>query len=140
MKNYLLLFLTAGFLSLGACSNDDDGETAPETDPIVGTWELTAVNPAVFNPQGCGDDRSTITFNDDNTGTGTYHLESSNCEPDTSPVSWTRNTNGVYSIEIPIPIVESQKGTVEFENNNDRFVFSPQGIPNTSLTFERVED
>ena len=125
-------------MSLGACSNDDDGETTPETDPIVGTWILTEVNPALIDPEAC-DNPSTITFNENNTGNGTYYLETSNCEAETSTVSWTESNN-VYSIQIPIPLIGNQKGNVEFQNNNDRFVFSPQGIPGTSLTFERVEE
>ena len=139
MKKYLLLFLTAGFLSLGACSSDDDGETTPETHPIVGTWILTGVNPPLMDPEAC-DERSTITFNEDNTGNGTFYFETSECEPETSSVTWTRSNNGVYSIQIPVPLLGNQSGTVEFQNNNDRFVFSPQGIPGTSLTFERAEN
>lgn len=136
MKKLLILFLSLAVFT--ACDKDDDDTDNTGTDPIVGTWVLMDVQPDLFDPQGC-DDSSTITFNENGTGNGIFFLESNECEPSTSSVEWTK-TDNVYTIEIPLPLVGNQPGTVDFQNNNSRFVFSPQGIPGTSLTFDRVEE
>lgn len=135
MKKLLILFLSMTIFT--ACSSDDD-DTANGPEPIVGAWMLAEVNPALFDPQGCNEP-STVTFNENNAGSGTFYIESNECEAATSSVSWTK-TNGDYTIEIPIPVVGNQQGSVDFQNNNNRFVFRPQGIPGTSLTFDRIEE
>lgn len=134
MKKYLFLVLITGLISLSACSSDDDGETS-QTDPIVGTWELTAVNPALINPQAC-DQASTITFEQGQNNTsgpanGTFYIDQNDCEPANSEGSWTNTGNSVYTIEVPF--LGEQSGTVNFQDSNT-FVFNTSGV---SFTFNK---
>lgn len=137
MKKYFLLFLMAGFLSLSACSSDDDAETTPETDPIIGTWTLVQVNPPLINAQAC-DEPSTLTFTEGQTNTsgpasGTFYLEQNDCEPASSGGRWTNTGNSVYTIDVPV--LGPQTGIVNFQDS-DTFTFASQDIPGLSLTFE----
>lgn len=136
MKKFLMLFL--GLTLMASCSSDDD-QSVTETDPIVGTWMLTEANTDLINPQAC-DETSTLTFNENNSGNGTFYLATSNCEPQSSSANWENISDSVYSIELPIPLIGRQEGTVEFQNNNNMFQFSPNGIPGLTLTFERIEE
>lgn len=139
MKKYFLLFLMAGLVSLSACSSDDDGETTPETDRIVGTWRLVQVNPSLINAQAC-DEPSTLTFNEGETNTsgpasGTFYLEENGCDPASSDGEWTNMGNDVYTIDVPV--LGPQTGNVNFGESDDSFTFNSQEIPGLSLSFER---
>lgn len=132
MKKHLLLILVAGFFTLASCSSDDDGDT--ETgEAIVGTWVLTEVNPALINPQEC-EQESTITLNQDKTGSGEFYLETNDCEVETSSGNWRYEGNDIYFIEVPF--LGGQEGRVEFEGA-DRFYFTSQEVTGITLTFDR---
>lgn len=131
MKKQLLLILLAGIFTLASCSSDDDGGVE-NNDPIVGTWVLVGVNPPLINTDDCPEE-STITFNDDNSGTAVFYLESNDCEPETTDGNWENKTNSQYVIEVPI--FGRTEGTVEFEGS-DEFRFTPKEMAAT-FTFER---
>lgn len=130
MKKYFLLFLMAGLVSLSACSSDDDAETTPETDPIVGTWVFAETNVPGLDPDGC-ENESTITFEDDNTANSTFYLPE-DCEAENNQGNWTRTSANTYEIELPV--LGSQQGTVSFENSNNTFVFTTSGF---NFTFNK---
>jgi hypothetical protein len=127
MKKFILLFLS--FAVLTACGSDDDDNTTQGGDPIVGTWVLVQINPAIVNVSDCPQE-STITFNADNSGSGTFYFKERNCEPENSSGNWANNGNSNYSIQIPI--LGTVQGNATFEGN--KFIFTTSmGI----FTFEK---
>lgn len=133
MKKYFLLILLAGFFTLASCSSDDDGGDNTETS-IVATWNLTAVEPAVFNFSECPTN-PTITFNDDETTEWTIYNSENDCEAETDTGIWRQNSASNYTVTIPG--LGSFDGTVEFQNSNEfTFTSSYQTFPVT-LYFER---
>ena len=138
MKKILFLFLLAGLFTLSSCSNDDDG-TNNSDDPIIGTWILTEASSAstIIDPNACEED-SSITFNEDNSGSGAFYLEANECEPLTSSGSWENVEGSDYTVELPPPFGR-QQGEVQFPTA-DQFTFMIEfsGIPIT-LTFDRQE-
>lgn len=116
MKKFLILFLSLAFFA--ACSSDDDAGTAGE-DPIVGTWVL--VGSSIANPQTC-DQESTITFNENNTGSATFYFAEAECQPQESDGAWENLGNSRYSIVVPI--AGNIEGIANFNDTNDAFTFS----------------
>ena len=131
MKKHLLLLLLTAVFTFASCSSDDDSGSEGN-DPIVGTWVLTGINPPLINIDDCSEE-STITFNEDNSGSSVFYLESNDCEPETTDGSWKNLTNSQYEIEVPF--LGRRVGTVEFEGS-DKFYFTPQEVTGT-FTFER---
>ena len=138
MKKILFLFLLAGVFILSSCSNDDDG-TSPGGDPIIGTWVLVEMNPSgIIDPMACEENPSTLTFNEDGTGTASFYLDRDNCEEARTSGTWENDGDLRYTIQLPDPIGR-QQGEVQFQGE-DRFHFttSALGTP-ISLTFNRQE-
>lgn len=124
MKKLILMFF--GLAVLTSCSSDDDNTGE---DPILGTWALVEINPALVPIEDCNE-TSTIIFSADHTADSTFYLEE--CEPETSTGSWENEGNNVYSVEFPI--IGPQQGTVNFEGSDNFTFVSQQGI---SLSFEK---
>lgn len=128
MKKLLVLFFSAALLF--ACNNDDDN-VQTEPDPIIGTWVLVETEGDLLENAFCMEEESTITFNANNTGSGTFYLTSADCEPNNTTGGWTNNGNSVYTLSVPI--LGDTQGTVNFTNEN-RFTFTTvAGV----LTFEK---
>lgn len=122
MKKHLILLLLTGLFTFSACSNDDD--TPEETgEPILGTWVLVGVNPPIFSVDTC-EETSTITFNENNTGEATFHLETNDCVAETATGTWKNNGNGEYEVNVPIASFPASSGNVEFEGANDFYFVS----------------
>ncbi len=125
MKKFLVLFLSMAFLF--ACSSDDD-EPQGE-DPIVGTWVLVDASEPI-DSQFCFDEESTITFNANNTGEGTFYLTAAQCAATDSPGNWSKS-NGNYTMTIQA--LGNLPGTINFTSNNSFTFTSTLGV----LTFDR---
>lgn len=120
MKKHLILLLVAGLFSMTSCSDDDDADTSENT--IVGTWEVTAIESiAPVDPNQCGEQVSTITFEEDNTVDSTFYFESNNCEADTATGTWENLGDGNYVMELGN--LGELEGEVTFVNANE-FTFS----------------
>ena len=130
MKKYLILFLFTGLLSFTACSDDDEAGPKNE-DPIVGTWVITSVEPAQFNIEAC-EEASTITFNEDNTGSATFYLEETNCIAANASGDWSNNGGDSYTITVPV--AGSMTGTIDFSGANQFFFVTENGV---TITFQR---
>lgn len=100
-----------GLILITSCSSDDDAPA--NNDPILGTWVL--VESSAFNPEECGQE-STITFNPDNTGSGTFYISQLSCQAQSSSGSWANLGNSRYSITVPV--LGRVEGTVTFINEN----------------------
>lgn len=119
MKKYLLLLVTFGLFLFASCSDDDDNGV--ETS-IVGTWEVTDIETiAPVDPNACGSNVSTITFNEDNSLSSTFYFEQSNCQEDSTTGTWENLGGGNYVMELGT--LGELDGTVRFANA-DRFTFS----------------
>lgn len=129
MKKFLFLFLFAA--TFIACSSDDDADTTGD-DPIVGTWVLVNASEP-FDALFCEDQQSTITFNDDNTGQGSFYLTENACEVDNSEGNWQNNGNSSYTINLPG--VGDLNGNATF-TGDDQFTFASQ--VGATLSFERL--
>lgn len=125
MKKLLMIFMSLVFLT--ACSSDDDSNSNGD-DPIIGTWIL--VGSSITNPQACTQE-STITFNQDNSGSGTFYIAETECQPQNSSGNWQNLGNSRYSIVAPV--VGTIEGVANF-TGNDEFTFTT-ALGN--LTFER---
>lgn len=123
MKKLLIMFF--GLAILTSCSSDDDNMGA---DPILGTWVL--VDASLVTPENC-ENESTITFTADNNANGTFYLEETNCEAETSSGTWENLGDSRYLVEVPV--AGDLEGTVTFFDD-DNFVFT-SGIG--TFTFER---
>lgn len=131
MKKQLIFLVLVAFFGFSSCSDSDDG--APTSDPILGTWVLKEVIPEnIINIDTCSKE-STINFFNDNTGSSTFYLSSSNCKPEETEGEWLNLGNSMYSFAIPL--MGSQEGSVDF-HGEDAFDFSAQGI---TFRFERKE-
>ncbi len=116
MKKFLFLFLSLALMT--ACSEDDEAETGGE-DPIIGTWIL--VGSSIANPQTCSEE-STITFNENGTGSATFYFAEAECEPQSSSGNWQNLGNSRYSVVVPV--AGTVEGIANFTNNNDAFTFT----------------
>ncbi|TBW28507.1 lipocalin family protein [Gramella sp. KN1008] len=131
MKKILILFLSLSLFT--ACSDDDDASVEGN---IVGTWLLVEANNVPgFTVNECTG-RSTITFNADNTASSTFYtMVEDNCVSDTDSGTWSSSSSSQYTIKIP-GFDDPVTGTVVF-NNENKFTFTPNMLPGSSLTFER---
>lgn len=125
MKKLIFIFLSLAVLT--ACNSDDDSNSNAD-DPIIGTWIL--VDSSIATPQTCTQE-STITFNQDNSGSGTFYIAETECQPQNSTGNWRNLGNSRYSIVAPI--VETIEGVANFIGNDDFTFTTALG----SLTFER---
>ena len=133
MKKQLLLILLAGIFTLASCSSDDDnGDTAEET--IVATWNLTAVEPPIFDFSECPTN-PTITFNENDSAEWTFFNADNECKGETDTGSWQQNSESNYTVVIPG--YGSFDGTVNFQSSNEfTFKSSYESIP-VVLYFEK---
>lgn len=131
MKKHSILLFLVSTLTLFSCSSDDDVENNGE-DKIIGTWVLVDLSPSTefFSVDECSQ-ASTITLNQDNTASGTFYAAIGNCEPQDSEGTWSNEGSNKYILTIPF--LDSQEGTVLFEDSN-RFTYNAQGF---LLTFEK---
>ena len=130
MKKFLILLLSITLFT--ACSDDDDSGSGGN---IVGTWLLVEANnvPGYTVDECTG--QSTITFNSDNTASSTFYSRvEGNCVSSDDTGGWSSSSNSQYTIEVPG--FGELTGTVVFSGNN-RFTFTPNDLPTSSLTFER---
>lgn len=130
MKKYMILLLLTGLFSFSACSDDDDAGTENE-DPIVGTWIVTSVEPAQFNIEAC-EEASTITFNENNTGSATFYIEETGCAATNASGDWSNEGGDVYTITVPV--IGSMTGSVDFNGANEFFFVTDAGV---TITFQR---
>lgn len=133
MKKYLFLLATIGLFFFAACSDDDDNT---EELTINGTWELTAVSPAIpgWDLSACPNNPE-ITFNADGTAQWTLYDSDNNCAESTSSGTWVKNSANSYTVTIPD--FDEVTGTVAFSGANQfRFTTTVQSIP-VVLTFQR---
>ncbi|PTX42424.1 lipocalin-like protein [Christiangramia gaetbulicola] len=131
MKKFLILFLAMSLFT--ACSDDDDSGAEGN---IVGTWTLVAAtNVPGFTIDDCTG-RSTITFNADNTASSTFYATvEDQCVSSNDSGTWSNSSGSQYTIKIP-GFDDPVAGTVNFSNEN-RFTFTPNDLPTSSLTFAR---
>ena len=132
MKKLYFLLLLGPFLTLSACSSDDDGPSY-ENDPVLGTWTITEMYAysQEVDMESCPE-VSFITFNANGTATGTAYLESNGCAPQNSTGEWGNLGNNNYSILVPY--LGSMQGRVEFEGDSRFTFFGPNG---ERLVFEK---
>ena len=131
MKKFLILLLSITLFT--ACSDDDDATSVEGN--IVGTWFLVEANNVPFALNDCTR-RSNITFNADNTASSEfYSQEGEECDFETDTGNWSNSSDSQYTIKIP-GIEQALTGTLVF-NSDNRFTFTPNDIPTSSITFER---
>ena len=130
MKKHLILVMLAGLFTFCACSDDDDNNP-DEKDPIVGTWAVISIEPAAINIDEC-EETSTVTFNDNNTGTATFYTAEAACAPLSADAAWQNEGNDNYSMTVPV--LGSVSGTVEFSGQNEFFFTSEEGV---MITFQK---
>ncbi len=130
MKKFLILLLSMTLFT--ACSDDDDATSAEGN--IVGTWFLVEANNVPFALDDCTR-QSNITFNADNTASSEfYSREGGECDFETDNGTWSNSSGSQYTIKVP-GLDQALPGTVSF--NGDRFTFTPNDLPTSSITFER---
>lgn len=130
MKKFLILLLSITLFS--ACSDDDD---ASSNGSIVGTWFLVEANNVPYTIDECTG-RSNITFNADNTASSEfYSSEGGECDFETDTGNWSNSSDSQYTIKVP-GLNQALAGTVDFSGDN-RFTFTPNDLPTSSITFER---
>ncbi|MDT0688414.1 lipocalin family protein [Salegentibacter sp. F188] len=138
MKKIFLLFMSIAVLS--SCSNDDDSSGNSENN-ILGTWGLVEINNAgdFLIPVNECTSQSQITFNSDGTAISEYYMNTDGeCTVDSEEGNWSGGGNNDKYI-FRIPILGSQPGRVDFNDDYSRFTFYPDALmtQNTHIIFEK---
>ncbi|WP_035695933.1 lipocalin family protein [Christiangramia portivictoriae] len=130
MKKILLLLLFTGVLI--SCSDDDDVQENDAS--ILGTWFLVEANNVPnFSINECTS-QSYLSFMADNTANSEFFTNAAGeCESESSSGDWSNSSGSQYTFTVPG--FGELTGTVSF--NGDRFTFTPNDIPTSSLTFEK---
>ncbi|MDT0686171.1 lipocalin family protein [Autumnicola psychrophila] len=137
MKKIFLLFMSLAVLS--SCSDDDEANGTSD-DRILGTWFLVEVNGIENLPFEINECilRSNVTFNSNNTANSNYYTgtTSENCSLDDEEGRWEK-LEGDSKYQLTIPVLGSQRGTVNFSGDNSEFTFIPDLIPAANIVFEK---
>lgn len=123
MKKHLILLMLTALFTFSACSEDDDNGT--ENDPIVGTWAVVSITPPAINIEDC-EQTSTITFNDNNSGSAIFYTAETDCVAMTTAGAWQNEGNDSYSINVPV--IGNVSGTVEFNSESEFYFVTENGV------------
>ena len=131
MKKILILLLFTGILA--SCSDDDDAGVDNDGS-ILGTWFLVEANNVPgFSINECSS-QSYLSFMADNTADSEFFTNAGGeCESETSTGDWSSSSNSQYTFTVPG--FGELTGNVSFDG--DRFTFTPNDLPTSSLTFEK---
>ena len=131
MKKILILLLFTGILA--SCSDDDDAGMDNDGS-ILGTWFLVEANNVPgFSINECSS-QSYLSFMADNTADSEFFTNAGGeCESETSTGDWSSSSNSQYTFTVPG--FGELTGNVSFDGN--RFTFTPNDLPTSSLTFEK---
>ncbi len=129
MKKHLILLMLSALFTFSACSDDDSGTETK--DPIVGTWAVVSITPPAINIDDC-EQTSTITFNDNNSGSATFYAAETECVPMTTTGVWQNVGNDTYSINVPV--LGNVSGSVEFNSASEFYFITENGV---TIVFEK---
>ncbi|MFK8058532.1 MAG: lipocalin family protein [Polaribacter sp.] len=98
MKKLLYLFIASAIL-FSCESNDEDGSLSGG-DPIIGKWQLTSIVENGNEIATSCDKKSNATFSSNGTVVAVFYYESNstNCESESSSLSWENLGNSNYKI------------------------------------------